>query len=413
MTADEDTIEAAPEEPTNPDVLAAWARDPVAAVPVLEGQAAVAERLRSLWVETPSNLVGKLARYTGSKDTPKGQREKRTCDVCGAYHEFPCVHLDYLGHADTTMLIAAADPFWTWEPRAGWDEWGEPRFIRNRDGYPIRLWIDLTILGITRPGVGTVGLRKDDPEKELIGDALRNAAMRFGIGADLWSKARGAASLDADPGDDEGSDDTSRYARHAEQSGPTPKQLRTQHFESAWEEEGLISGIPGKDAWTAAREAFAARGAALEPEARERYKAAKEAAGIPWPPTPAELRRLERMLDEAVAYVPEPCPDCGAVPPAEHERDCATRVPPTDAGAAAVEPVSDPAPEEEPEAPAGPEIEQEAAAEGEEPDTLPIAEGDPPELPEEPECIAEEAPGVKCTNAAQFGSSYCSDHEPF
>ena len=40
--------------------------------------------------------------------------------------------------------------------------------------------------------VGTCEARKADPEKELIGDLLRNAGLRFGIGTKLWSKAADA-----------------------------------------------------------------------------------------------------------------------------------------------------------------------------------------------------------------------------
>jgi hypothetical protein len=54
------------------------------------------------------------------------------------------------------------------------------------------LWIKLTVCGITRLGYGhaeqsnfkEIGSR----EKEVIGDALRNAAMRFGAALDLWHK---------------------------------------------------------------------------------------------------------------------------------------------------------------------------------------------------------------------------------
>ena len=40
-----------------------------------------------------------------------------------------------------------------------------------------------TVCGVTRIGVGD-----GKSMKELIGDAIRNAAMRFGVALDLWSK---------------------------------------------------------------------------------------------------------------------------------------------------------------------------------------------------------------------------------
>jgi hypothetical protein len=84
--------------------------------------------------------------------------------------------LDYVGHAATTDRLLAVDPEWSWEPVA-FDEQGLPAF-QGRN-----LWIRLTVAGITRYGVGDGG-----SVKECIGDAIRNAAMRFGVALDLWSK---------------------------------------------------------------------------------------------------------------------------------------------------------------------------------------------------------------------------------
>ncbi len=100
------------------------------------------------------------------------------------------VKLDYVGHAAVTSRLLEVDPEWNWEPRAGWDENGEPKFIRDDKGRPIRLWINLTVLGMTRTGVGTVVPGCFDAEKQLIGDAIRNAAMRFGVALDLWIKGK-------------------------------------------------------------------------------------------------------------------------------------------------------------------------------------------------------------------------------
>jgi hypothetical protein len=87
--------------------------------------------------------------------------------------------LDFVGHAAVTDRLLQVDPEWTWRPMA-----------RNSDGFPLfdasgGLWIWLTIGDVTRPGYGEPG--KIGP-KEAIGDALRNAAMRFGVALDLWSK---------------------------------------------------------------------------------------------------------------------------------------------------------------------------------------------------------------------------------
>lgn len=85
--------------------------------------------------------------------------------------------LDYVGHAAVTDRLLAVDPFWSWEPMAI-DEAGVPAVDRKGN-----LWIRLTVCGVTRIGVGD-----GSSAKECIGDAIRNAAMRFGVALDLWGK---------------------------------------------------------------------------------------------------------------------------------------------------------------------------------------------------------------------------------
>ena len=86
------------------------------------------------------------------------------------------IMLDYVGHAATTDRLLQVDPEWTWEPAAVGPN-GEPLVV---DG---GLWIKLTVAGVTRYGYG------DGPTvKEMIGDAIRNAAMRFGVALDLWAR---------------------------------------------------------------------------------------------------------------------------------------------------------------------------------------------------------------------------------
>jgi hypothetical protein len=95
--------------------------------------------------------------------------------------------LDYVGHADVTSRLLEADPAWTWEPLA-YGEDGLPRFDLDERGNPVGLWIKLTVAGVTRLGYGSVPSTQGDAVKVLIGDALRNAAMRFGVAVDLWAK---------------------------------------------------------------------------------------------------------------------------------------------------------------------------------------------------------------------------------
>lgn len=105
------------------------------------------------------------------------------------------VFLDYVGHADITKILIEVDPLWNWEPVA-WDN-GRPA-ITERDGIAT-LWVRVTLLGKTMLGCGSVNASKDDLDKELIGDALRNAAMRFGIALALWSNAEWAETETAKP----------------------------------------------------------------------------------------------------------------------------------------------------------------------------------------------------------------------
>lgn len=92
------------------------------------------------------------------------------------------VMLSYVGHAALTDRLLDVDPLWTWEPVSTPEALGLPVA-------PNGMWIRLTVCGVTRLGYGDAGAKKGgDAVKEIIGDALRNAAMRFGAALDLWHK---------------------------------------------------------------------------------------------------------------------------------------------------------------------------------------------------------------------------------
>lgn len=131
------------------------------------------------------HLIGKLPKPTKAQtdavkaDLSKGIR----CNLCNGWHHPQVVHLDYVGHAAITDRLLEVDPAWSWEPLA-FDATGLPAKDSNGG-----LWIKLTILGVTRLGYGdATGKSGGDAIKELIGDALRNAAMRFGCALELWHK---------------------------------------------------------------------------------------------------------------------------------------------------------------------------------------------------------------------------------
>jgi hypothetical protein len=93
------------------------------------------------------------------------------------------LQLDYVSHAWVTDRLLQVDPMWTWKPLAFTDA-GLPAFDSNGG-----LWIELTVCGVTRYGYGEPqGRDKFDMTKGAIGNAIRNAAMRFGVALDLWAK---------------------------------------------------------------------------------------------------------------------------------------------------------------------------------------------------------------------------------
>ncbi len=132
-----------------------------------------------------SHQIGRLPKPTKAQtqavrvDFKSGVR----CAICGGWHHPKVIHLDYVGHAALTDRFLDVDDKWSWEPMA-LNDLGLPAL--DVDGL---LWIKLTIDGVTRLGVGDAGDKQGgDAMKERIGDALRNAGMRFGAALDLWHK---------------------------------------------------------------------------------------------------------------------------------------------------------------------------------------------------------------------------------
>jgi len=93
--------------------------------------------------------------------------------------------LDYVGHAAVTDRLLHVDPLWTWEPLAFADDGGP---LIRFTGPDAELWIRLTVCGHSRIGVGTAPAKAFELSKQLVSDAIRNAAMRFGVALDLWAK---------------------------------------------------------------------------------------------------------------------------------------------------------------------------------------------------------------------------------
>ncbi len=140
---------------------------------------------------TPEEIE-KLPKQVRKNDEDRGRCEqgsRYSADgfYCGGWHA-RSMHLDYVGHAGITDRLNAADPMWHWEP-----------FALTPAGTPLLtdggMWGRMTVLGVTRIGFGDPG-RNSGPNaiKETIGDFIRNAAMRFGVGTYLWSKSEAAAA---------------------------------------------------------------------------------------------------------------------------------------------------------------------------------------------------------------------------
>lgn len=156
--------------------------------------------LKALAAEFPPDQVSLLPKQVMRDDQDRGKCEpgsRYSADglTCGGRHA-RSVHLHYVGHADVTTRLLEVDPEWTWEPMAV-----------GPDGLPLRseggMWIRLTVLGVTRLGFGDAqGKQGPNAVKEIIGDAIRNAAMRFGVGTYLWSKSDAARAKVAQEGGD-------------------------------------------------------------------------------------------------------------------------------------------------------------------------------------------------------------------
>lgn len=146
-----------------------------------------AKMIEALKREFPKAAVGKLPKVTckvcsDQKQNCK-QHTRRYCKTCKGVISEAHMHVDFVGHAYVTERLWDVDPDWDWEPLA-FNQFGLPAM----DEYG-GLWIKLTIGGKTKLGYGDADGRKGhNATKIAIGDALRNAAMRFQVALDMWKK---------------------------------------------------------------------------------------------------------------------------------------------------------------------------------------------------------------------------------
>lgn len=111
--------------------------------------------------------------------------ERGECGDCGKWHKLPSIPLSYVGHADITARLNEAE--WSWRP-LGVEPTGVPALVVGQSD--LFLWIELTIWDRSVIEVGAVSKGKSEAMKHLVSDALRRAAMRFGIALDLWKKEK-------------------------------------------------------------------------------------------------------------------------------------------------------------------------------------------------------------------------------
>ena len=160
----------------------------------------------------------------------QGTRVSADGHYCGGRHA-RALHLDYIGHAGITDRLNQVDPLWTWEPM-GYTPQGTPLMT---DG---GMWGKLTVLGVTRIGFGDAqGKTGPNAVKEIIGDFLRNASMRFGVGTYLWGKSESA--LAKKRGEEPDNDDESR---HQTTMGAVRSQTADQPAAIDWEAQYKATG---------------------------------------------------------------------------------------------------------------------------------------------------------------------------
>lgn len=150
-----------------------------------EQQVAALTRLREPFPESEIRFLPRVwcKDCRDMKGTCKSHQRVK-CQKCRNNITSAHIDLSYVGHAEATNRLLNVDPEWGWEP-AALDERGLPQYDQNGG-----LWIRLTVCGVTRLGYGNAeGKRGGDAVKEIIGDAIRNAGMRFGMALDLWTSS--------------------------------------------------------------------------------------------------------------------------------------------------------------------------------------------------------------------------------
>lgn len=173
------------------------------------------------------------------------------------------IMLDFVGHGYITARLLDADPAWSWEPVA-FDGLGLP-LLDEYGG----LWIRLTVCGVTRLGYGdAAGKKGPNAVKEAIGDALRNAGMRFGLALDLWCKGDPDAPAEPSP-------EAKAEAAKVEAANEARGELLARLKDYGWTPNTLITRFKDDydyDLLAADAETVKAFGDVLDDEAKDQIK---------------------------------------------------------------------------------------------------------------------------------------------
>jgi Rad52/22 family double-strand break repair protein len=137
---------------------------------------------RKLREPLPREQIGKLPKVPKSKQND----DKRACRYCGGWHQpIPdASHVDYVSHTTTTDRLNTI---------VGQDGWSYTidRIQEDGAGHVRGILATLTIAGVSKQEAGSPGKAATDWGEELklaISDWLPRAAMRFGLGLEVWAK---------------------------------------------------------------------------------------------------------------------------------------------------------------------------------------------------------------------------------
>lgn len=184
------------------------------------------------------NLRAVLEKYAAPDPALVSKLAKSWKDKDGRWHE---MMLDYVGHAEVTRILIEVDPLWSWEPL----EIKDGRPVIHVDNGVATMWGRLTLHGKTMLGVGSARADKSELDKELIGDFLRNAAMRFGVGLNLWSKQeQGGRKGGSSDGGGASYEDVKR-SFNATDAGP-PKRQASAGNPISPKQQGLLVKLAGE-----------------------------------------------------------------------------------------------------------------------------------------------------------------------